>query len=37
MPDSVWVDGKDLLKMTDMGLNRYRLSSVGLPLAAKWP
>jgi putative ABC transport system ATP-binding protein len=25
----VWVDGKDLLKLTDMGLNRYRLTSVG--------
>jgi putative ABC transport system ATP-binding protein len=25
----VWVDGKDLLKMTDSGLNRYRLSYVG--------
>lgn len=25
----VWVDGKNLLKMTDIGLNRYRLSSVG--------
>jgi len=25
----VWVDGKDLLKMTDIGLNRYRLTSVG--------
>jgi len=25
----VWVDGKDLLKLTDMGLNRYRLASVG--------
>jgi ABC-type lipoprotein export system ATPase subunit/bifunctional DNA-binding transcriptional regulator/antitoxin component of YhaV-PrlF toxin-antitoxin module len=25
----VWVDGKDLLKMTDMALNRYRLTSVG--------
>ena len=25
----VWVDGKDLLKMTDMGLNRYRLECVG--------
>jgi AbrB family looped-hinge helix DNA binding protein len=25
----IWVDGKDLLKLTDMGLNRYRLTSVG--------
>jgi putative ABC transport system ATP-binding protein len=25
----VWVDGKDLLKLSDMGLNRYRLTSVG--------
>ena len=25
----VWVNGKNLLKMTDTGLNRYRLSSVG--------
>jgi len=25
----IWVDGKDLLKMTDLGLNRYRLTSVG--------
>jgi len=25
----VWVDGKNLLKMTDIGLNRYRLLSVG--------
>jgi AbrB family looped-hinge helix DNA binding protein len=25
----VWVDGKNLLKMTDIGLNRYRLTSVG--------
>jgi putative ABC transport system ATP-binding protein len=25
----IWVDGRDLLKLTDMGLNRYRLTSVG--------
>ena len=25
----VWVNGKDLLKLTDAGLNRYRLDSVG--------
>jgi putative ABC transport system ATP-binding protein len=25
----VWVDGQNLLKMTDIGLTRYRLSSVG--------
>jgi len=25
----VWVDGKDLLKLSDMALTRYRLSSVG--------
>lgn len=25
----IWVDGKDLLKMTEMGLNCYRLTSVG--------
>jgi putative ABC transport system ATP-binding protein len=25
----VWVDGKELLKLTDAGLNRYRLTSVG--------
>jgi AbrB family looped-hinge helix DNA binding protein len=25
----IWVDGKDLLKLTDMGLNRYRLINVG--------
>lgn len=25
----VWVGGKDLLKLTDAGLNRYRLTSVG--------
>ena len=25
----VWVDGRDLLKLSDMALNRYRLASVG--------